>query len=289
MTHGFKVVDVFSSTPFQGNPVAVVMDADDLSDGEMQRIAAWTNLSETTFHLRPTVPDADYRLRIFTPRSELPFAGHPTLGSAHALIEAGLIHAEKGSIVQECGAGLVRVTVEGDGGGRVLHLELPDPKMRDLTDAEQERLVSVLGAPDPAVPRASLVDVGARWIVAELDSAETLLNLAPDMSASARLERDLSATGVTLFARHEAGDGRIEVRSFAPSCGVNEDPVCGSGNGSVAAYRLSRGQIEEGAGYTATQGRCVGRSGHVFIRSEGGLIHVGGQAVTTVEGKIATR
>ncbi len=111
MANDFKIVDVFSATPFQGNPVVVVMNADGLTDQQMQRIAAWTNLSETTFHLTPTSPEADYRLRIFTPRSELPFAGHPTLGSAHALIEARLVDASKGHVVQECGAGLVPVSV----------------------------------------------------------------------------------------------------------------------------------------------------------------------------------
>lgn len=285
MTRDFKVVDVFSAAPFQGNPVAVVMNADGLSDEDMQRIAAWTNLSETTFHLRPTIPDANYRLRIFTPRSELPFAGHPTLGSAHALIEAGLVDAAAGHVVQECGAGLVPISVEGTGASRVLRLRLPDAEMRDLTDAEQERLVSILGVPLVSDARAALVDVGARWIVAELGSAETVLNLTPDMPASAMFEAALSVTGVTVFARHPSGGG-IEVRSFAPSCGVNEDPVCGSGNGSVAAYRLSRGQITDASNYTATQGRCVGRSGQVHITAKAGRIYVGGQAVTTVDGKM---
>lgn len=286
MSRAFKVVDVFSATPFQGNPVAVVMNADGLGDAEMQRIAAWTNLSETTFHLSPTIPGADYRLRIFTPRSELPFAGHPTLGSAHALIEAGLVDASAGRVAQECGAGLVPIRVEGRGPSRVLRLELPEAAMRDLDDAEQARLVSILGMPLAEGARAALVDVGARWIVAELDGAEAVLGLAPDLAASARFEAALSVTGVTAFGRHPGGDG-IEVRSFAPSCGVPEDPVCGSGNGCVAAYRLTRGQIGDGARYGATQGRCVGRAGQVLITVEGGRIHVGGQAVTTVDGRLA--
>ena len=286
MQRDFKVVDVFSATPFQGNPVAVVMNADGLSDDDMQRIAAWTNLSETTFHLRPTVPGADFRLRIFTPRSELPFAGHPTLGSAHALMESGLVDTTDGRIVQECGVGLVPITIEGEAGARVLRLRLPEAKMRDLSDAEQARLVSILGAPLATGGKAALVDVGARWIVSEVESPERLLCLTPDMAASARFESELGVTGVTVFARHASGNG-IEVRSFAPSCGVNEDPVCGSGNGSVAAYRLSRRQITDASTYTATQGQCVGRAGRLLITTEGECIHVGGQAVTTVEGKIS--
>ncbi|MEC9197971.1 MAG: PhzF family phenazine biosynthesis protein [Pseudomonadota bacterium] len=284
MANDFKIVDVFSATPFQGNPVAVVMNADGLTDQQMQRIAAWTNLSETTFHLTSTSPDADYRLRIFTPRSELPFAGHPTLGSAHALIEAGLVDASQAHVVQECGAGLVPVSVSGEGATRVLRLQLPQPKIRDLTQAEQKRLTDILGAPLLAGSQAALVDVGARWIVAELNDAATVLSLTPDMNASAQLEAELAVTGVSVFGGNSKGG--IEVRSFAPSCGVNEDPVCGSGNGSIAAYRLMRGQIAEGAEYTATQGKCVGRAGHIYISIHDSRIFVGGQAVTTVSGQI---
>ncbi len=179
------------------------------------------------------------------------------------------------------------ISVEGTGEARVLRLQLPDAKMRDLVNAEQERLVSIIGVPLVQGARASLVDVGARWIMAELDSAKTVLNLTPDMAASAVFEAALSVTGVTVFARHLSGDG-IEVRSFAPSCGVNEDPVCGSGNGSVAAYRLARGQITDALNYTATQGRCVGRSGQVHITTNAGRIYVGGQAITTVDGKLTS-
>lgn len=283
----FRIVDVFSKTAFRGNPVAVVLDAEGLTDARMQQIAAWTNLSETTFRLRPTLPDADYRLRIFTPRSELPFAGHPTLGSAHALLEAGVIAARAGRLVQECAAGLVPLSVSGNGADRILELELPPPTLRNLSDAEQARLVSILGAPLVAGSRAALVDVGARWIVAEVESDAALTGLAPDLSASAQFEGDLRATGVTVFAAKGPGRDDIEVRSFAPSCGVPEDPVCGSGNGSVAAYRLARGGLVGSAGYVATQGRCVGRDGQVLIRLAGGKVFVGGKAVTTVSGTLA--
>lgn len=282
-----KIVDVFSSSPFLGNPVAVVIGADGLTDEEMQRIAAWTNLSETTFHLKPTAPEADYRLRIFTPRSELPFAGHPTLGSAHALLEAGIIKSLHGRIVQECSKGLVPITVNGSGPDRVLHFQLPAATSRDLTDAEHDRLAAILGVPLKVGTKAAMIDVGARWIVAEMDSVEVLLHLKPDLQASATFEAELRATGVTLFVQRKDRPGYIEVRSFAPSCGVNEDPVCGSGNGSVAAYRLSRSETLGSSGYTATQGRCVGRDGQVFISYAGETIWVGGKAVTTASGTIA--
>lgn len=276
MQREFRIIDVFTEQPYLGNPVAVVLHADGLRDDQMQRIAAWTNLSETTFHLRPTVPEAHYRLRIFTPRGELPFAGHPTLGSAHALIEAGAISAIGGRVVQECAAGLVPVAV----GHGVLQLEQPEASLRDLTDAEHARLTAIIGT-EP-FSRAALVDLGARWIVAEVADVNTL---APDLGASALFETDLAATGVTLFANGPAG---VEVRSFAPSCGVDEDPVCGSGNGAVAVFRLARGQISEGADYTAAQGKCVGRDGRVFVGIRGGVVHVGGHAVTTVSGTITT-
>lgn len=284
----FRIVDVFSDVPFKGNPVAVVLNADDLSDAEMQSIAAWINLSETTFHLRSTSFVADYRLRIFTPRSELPFAGHPTLGSAHALLEAGLISARGNRIVQECAAGLVPISASGSTEDRRLELQLPPSSARDLTETEQSRLVSILGAPVFTASTPCLVDVGARWIVAELESVEAVLSLSPDLGASACLETDLRATGVTVFARLGDETDDIEVRSFAPSCGVAEDPVCGSGNGSVAVYRLARGLIDGNSGYVAAQGRCVGRDGQVFVRFEGGNVFIGGQAVTTVSGRIAT-
>ncbi|WP_118135125.1 PhzF family phenazine biosynthesis protein [Oceanicella sp. SM1341] len=280
----FRVVDVFTATPFRGNPVAVVLDADGMSGEEMQRVAGWTNLSETTFCLPPTTPEADYRLRIFTPVSELPFAGHPTLGSLHALLEAGLAPRDPGVAVQECGAGLVPVRIDRAAG--TLCLRMPQPRLRDLTEAETARLAGVLGAPLAGGCRPALVDVGVRWVVAELASAEALIALRPDMAACAAFERDLGADGVTLFGRHGAGED-IEVRSFAPSSGMAEDPVCGSGNGSVAIFRRARGLIAAEAEYAATQGRCLGRAGHISLQVSGGEVYVGGQAVTTVKGEIA--
>ncbi|MEC3859728.1 PhzF family phenazine biosynthesis protein [Mesobacterium sp. TK19101] len=278
----FKIVDVFTATPFKGNPVAIVMQADGLTDAQMQAIARWTNLSETTFHLAPTLPDADYRLRIFTPRSELPFAGHPTLGSAHALIEAGLVTPQDGRLVQECAAGLVPVTTDGT----TLELQLPPAHIRPLDMEERTRLSAILGGTPAEGQPPVLVDVGARWIVAELADAQTVLALSPDLPGSAAMEHDLQVTGVTVFGRHDSGPSAYEVRSFAPGDGIAEDPVCGSGNGSVAAYLSARGDLADGAGYVATQGRCVGRDGRISLRRAGDKIFVGGAAVTTVDGTV---
>jgi PhzF family phenazine biosynthesis protein len=280
----YRVVDVFTDTPFLGNPVAVVLDGDGLSDAQMQAIASWTNLSETTFVLPPTRKGTDYRLRIFTPRSELPFAGHPTLGTAHALIETGLIIPRNGALVQECETGLVPITVTGDGPDKVLAFDLPFPVPRDLDAIEATGLSEVLGKTG-TLDTAMLVDVGARWVVAELADADAVLRLKPDLLACAAYEDEMLITGVTVFGQKP--EGGVEVRSFAPGDGIPEDPVCGSGNGAVAVYRQDRGQLKPRDGYEATQGRCVGRDGRIRIAVTPTTIHVGGQAVTTISGTLS--
>lgn len=284
----YKVVDVFTFRPLLGNPVAVVLDAEDLDTSTMQRIAGWTNLSETTFLLPATTADADYRLRIFTPRSELPFAGHPTLGSAHAALEAGRVKPRAGRFVQECGVGLVELEVQGEGENRLLTFHLPPATVTPLPPDEVSQLEVVLGQTIVREVPPAIVNVGPMWIVAQLPSVADLLALKPDFARSAALERRLGVTGVTVFAMHETGDAAIEVRSFAPSCGVDEDPVCGSGNGSVAVFRRERRLLPPGgAGYTATQGRCVGRDGRIVVRygTEGRVI-LGGACTTCVEGTL---
>ncbi|MGO4670671.1 PhzF family phenazine biosynthesis protein [Bosea sp. 2RAB26] len=288
MARAYKVVDAFSAKPLLGNPVAVILDGTGLSDATMQAIAQWTNLSETTFVLPPTRGDADYRLRIFTPGSELPFAGHPTLGSAHAVIEAGLVAPRDGRLVQECGVGLVAITVEGEGAERRLTLALPPATVTALPAGELTELEAILGHEIVREASPAIVNVGAVWLVAELTGAEALLALKPDFARSAAFERRLGVTGITVFARREGSGPEIEVRSFAPSCGVNEDPVCGSGNGSVAVFRAARGLLPAGGTrYEAAQGRCVGRDGTIAISVDaGGKVQVGGACVTTVDGTL---
>lgn len=283
----YKVVDAFSDKPFMGNPVAVVLDGEGLSDAEMQTIARWTNLSETTFLLPAISLEADYRLRIFTPRSELPFAGHPTIGSAHAILEAGLFAPRDGLLVQECKAGLIRIAVSGEEAERTLTLSMPPANIRTLSDEEVAELEAILGGPVVKDEPPAIIDVGAVWIVARLDSAEAVLRLAPDFARSAMFERNLGATGITVFGNHSNGTADIEVRSFAPSCGVEEDPVCGSGNGSVGYFRASRENVSGGGlTYTASQGRQVGRDGLISVVAENGLVSVGGMAVTCAEGTL---
>ncbi|MNL20395.1 Trans-2,3-dihydro-3-hydroxyanthranilate isomerase [compost metagenome] len=286
----FKQVDVFTNVPYQGNPVAVVLDAEGLSDEQMQRIANWTNLSETTFVLPATQANADYRVRIFTPHSELPFAGHPTLGTAHALLEAGKIAPKDGALTQECAAGLIPLTVtESDAASPVIAFTLPQPKLVALTGEQIVELEAILGMPVRRDPAPKFIDVGPVWTIAQLDSAASVLALRPDFARMAAFDKRNAATGVVVFGPHDKGSlTAIEVRAFAPSIGVNEDPVCGSGNGSVAAFIRDAGQIQTfGNRFLSAQGAAVGRAGNIAVTFDGeDVIRIGGQSVTCVDGSI---
>ncbi|CAN5313980.1 PhzF family phenazine biosynthesis protein [soil metagenome] len=288
--HEYKVVDVFTRRPLAGNPVAVVFDADGLDTEVMQGIAGWTNLSETTFVLKPTTAAADYRLRIFTPRSELPFAGHPTLGSAHALLESGRASLREGSrLVQQCQIGLVDVSIEDGPDGRELAFALPSARLRPLQAADVSELELIVGCKIAAEAAPAIVDVGPIWVVLRMADAATVLELKPDYVRLAALERRLGVTGLTVFGRYPHGEIAIEVRSFAPSCGVEEDPVCGSGNASVAAFQWARGLLPaSGLAYVATQGQRVGRNGRVKVQvGADGQVRVGGACITCVDGRLA--
>lgn len=277
----FKQVDVFTQVPFRGNPVAVVLQGDGFSAEDMQHIAAWTNLSETTFVMRPDSKMADYRLRIFTPRAELPFAGHPTLGSAHAVLEAGIAKPTDGRLRQECGAGVLELQVDGN----TLWLDSPPATDSPLGNSDLSALEKSLKSRVQGAPR--VVDVGPRWLVAELGGADAVGALAPDMQALADLSDKLAIGGVTVFGAASDGRSAVHVRSFAPAHGIAEDPVCGSGNISVAAYLRKSGQEGRfGDRYLARQGMQLGRDGQVSIRFEPGKIFLGGSAVTCVEGSL---
>jgi PhzF family phenazine biosynthesis protein len=284
----FKQVDVFTDRPFLGNPVAVVLDGDALDAATMQRIAAWTNLSETTFVLRPTAPDADYRVRIFTPRSELPFAGHPTIGTAHAVLEAGLVSG-KPALAQECGAGVLRLTVEGAGRERRIAVEAPPAALAPLAPDAARTVEQALGARFAPDAPGQIVSLGPRWLTVRLADAAAVRGLAPDLGAVSRLSRELGITGITVFAPEPGGRHDVVVRSFAPADGVPEDPVCGSGNAAVGAWLDRAGaRLGEGGRYVASQGRELGRDGYVFVRIDAGAgrVWIGGCAVTCVEGML---
>jgi PhzF family phenazine biosynthesis protein len=289
-TLAFLQVDVFTDRPFFGNPVAVVLDADGLDGAAMQRIARWTNLSETTFVLSPTEPGADYALRIFTPDRELPFAGHPTLGSARAVLASGRVHAHNARLVQQCAAGLVTLRVD-DAAGK-LYFEVPAWQIRPVAPGDADALARALGL-DGEPPHFEAIDVGPVWLTAALQDADRVLGLRPDMSALEAISRRLGVTGVTVHAPRPAQAGGpwsdspdIAVRSFAPAAGVPEDPVCGSGNACVALQRRAGGQAQD---YVAAQGEAIGRAGRIAVAFRGDVIEVGGAAVVCVEGRLRIR
>ena len=290
MTLKFKQVDVFTATPFKGNPVAVIFGADALDTAQMQRIANWTNLSETTFLLKPTQAGATHRMRIFTPAQELAFAGHPTLGTAHAAIEGGVVTPKDGKLVQECKMGLVGLTVAGEGARRTITLDLPNTTTRILNDVETAEMEAVLGAPVDRSAPPRLIDVGPRWITALMRDADAVRAVKPDLVRMPAFETKVGGTGVVIFGRHPpGGPAAVEVRAFAPSDGIAEDPVCGSGNGCVAVFIRDAGLGDAiGLSYTASQGFCVGRDGRISVDiGKDGAVKLGGHCVTVVDGSIA--
>ena len=273
----FKQVDVFTDKPFYGNPVAVVFNADDISDADMKRIANWTNLSETTFVCKSS--SADYRLRIFTPGRELPFAGHPTIGSAHAAREAGLISSDTKEFRQDCIAGIISLSVDDEGG---IHARVPRPKIAPA-QMKSDELCDALGPLTCAEPL--LIDVGPVWLTTRLESVDALYSINIDPAKITELSHAVKASGVTVYAVDEASE--VHVRSFAPAEGILEDPVCGSGNAAVAAHIRDSGIIDIiGSTYTARQGAALGRNGKIQVRVEGEDVSIGGQAVTAIDGTI---
>jgi len=271
---GFRQVDVFTTTPYLGNPVAVVLDADGLTDEDMARFARWTNLSETTFVLPPSADSADYQVRIFTPAVELPFAGHPTLGTCHAWLSAGGTAIRDDVIVQQCGAGLVPIRPTADG----LAFAAP-PLLRSgpVDDPLVEHLAVVLGIDRAAIVDAQWADNGPGWVAVLLGSAEEVLALRPNVT-----DLDVGVVGPYPPGSPQA----FEVRAFFPVYGATaEDPVTGSLNASLAEWLLRTGRAT--APYVASQGTALGRRGRVHISAdEAGAIWVGGGTVTCVTGQV---
>jgi PhzF family phenazine biosynthesis protein len=270
----FRQVDVFAEEPFVGNPVAVVHGADGLADEEMRLFARWTNLSETTFLLPPTDERADYRVRIFTPTRELPFAGHPTLGTAHAWLEAGGPPARRDVIVQECTVGLVPLRRTSQG----LAFRAP-PTMRSGPVDEQtlHEIAAVLGVERAELVDAQWADNGPGWVAVELASAEAVLAVKP---GGTHLK-------IGVFGRHPAGSPEaIEVRAFVPSgAGAGEDPVTGSLNASIAQWLIASGKVT--APYTASQGTVLGRRGRVHVSTDAdGAVWIGGGTHTLISGSV---
>ena len=270
MSRRFAQVDVFGNGPCSGNPVAVVLEAEGMSEGEMQRFATWTNLAETTFVLSPTRPEADYRVRIFTPVLELPFAGHPTLGTCHAWLEAGG-RASGGEIVQECEAGLVRIRRDDE---RLAFAAPPLIRSGPASEQEREKVGTALGLDPAEMLAVEWADNGPGWICALLKDPERLLELRPGP-----LDFDLGAV-----ALYPAGSpAAIELRAWAPVNGMaSEDPATGSLNASVAQWLLGEGRLS--APYLAHQGTAIGREGRIYVAEADGEIWIGGHTETVISG-----
>jgi PhzF family phenazine biosynthesis protein len=270
----FRQVDVFTTAPYRGNPVAVVLGGDGLSDEEMQRLAHWTNLSETTFVLSPSDAGADYRVRIFTPVAELPFAGHPTLGTCHAWLEAGGTPRTEGEIVQECAAGLVSIRRTPDGLGFAAP---PLIRSGPVDEDELAHVAETINLDRGAIVAAEWADNGPGWVALLLESAEAVLAVKPGL-----VDHDVGLVGP-----HSGGaDTAFELRAFFPKDGATiEDPVTGSLNASVAQWLLGTGQAS--APYVAAQGTALGRAGRVHISAdEDGGVWVAGGTVTCVRGTV---
>jgi PhzF family phenazine biosynthesis protein len=274
-TFVFTQVDVFTDQPLKGNPLAVVHGADALSDAQMQAFAHWTNLSETTFLLRPTDPAADYRVRIFTPNGELPFAGHPTLGSCHAWLQAGGAPRVRGMVVQQCGVGLVRIRQTDSGAA----FAAPALKMEAVDDATLTQVLAALGLSRERVQATQWLQNGPRWLTVQVDSADTVLALEPDHTAL----KDLAEVGV-VGPYPDGSPCQFELRAFASVIGVPEDPVTGSLNAGVAQWLIERGVAPKR--YLASQGQRLGRAGRVQIEHDGRTLWVGGQSVSCVRGEL---
>jgi len=274
----FEMVDVFASGPFSGNPVAVVLDADDIDPALFPQITRWFNLSETTFLLKPTSPSADYRARIFTLEREMPFAGHPTLGSCQAWLNTGGIPKQDGVVVQECGAGLVEIRQDAVNQN---HLSFKAPPLirGGAVDAEQlDRIVDQLRLDRSQIVAASWADNGPGWIAILMDSAEAVLSVEPQRHSALRMD-------VGLVGPHpEGSDIAYELRAFFTDAygALVEDPVTGSLNASVAQWLKTLGKVD--GGYRAAQGTCIDRSGRIDIRFSGEDTWVGGKVRTMFSG-----
>ncbi len=274
MARPFRQVDVFTSVPYHGNPLAVVLDGDGLSTDQMQRFAHWTNLSETTFVVPPASPDADYGVRIFHPASEIPFAGHPTLGTCHAWLEAGGRPKRDDVIVQECGSGLIPIRRSSGS------LAFAEPPLLRSGDVDEETVAGVavqLGIDRSTVVASQWADNGPGWIAVLLESADQVLALRPGA-----VERDIGVAG----PYPPGSEAAFEVRAFYPqNGGTVEDPVTGSLNASLAGWLIRSGRAR--APWVAWQGAALGRAGRVEVTQDAdGTIWVGGASVTCVSGEV---
>jgi PhzF family phenazine biosynthesis protein len=280
-------LDVFAATLGGGNHLGVVIGADRWDTIAMQRFARWTALVETTFLLPPTDPEASYRVRIFTPRKEIPFAGHPSIGSAHAALECGMATPHEGLLWQECGAGVLPIRVEGSGAGRELLLQSPGERVLHTGRDAHPLLAATLAGIELGVLPPALVDGGRRWWLAEIADEATLRAWQPDHAAIGALARASDSMGLCAFARSRAEDRQLVVRAFPAGVGIVEDPASGAANGLIAAYILHaepHGPLARG--YRVSQGREIGHDAQLIVHIDGNAIWVGGRSHTVIDGTL---
>jgi PhzF family phenazine biosynthesis protein len=282
-------VDVFADRPGAGNALGVVLDAEGLDDAAMQAIAGWLQLSETVFFLPVSAKGADYRIRIFTPCSELPFAGHPSVGAAWAALETGLV-PDTGALVQECGAGLLPVQVARQGAARRIRLRAPQASPVTVDDAQAFLADAVsIALPLGTLPPA-LWQNGPGWWLVELRDADCVRSLTPDLGAIAALTRETAAVGLAVFGRAGHGqDHDLVVRAFCPADNIPEDPVTGSANACIAAALHAADRLPGHAGrYIVSQGRELGRDGRIEVQVDAeGQVWIGGQVQPVIQGSLA--
>ncbi|MET1161479.1 MAG: PhzF family phenazine biosynthesis protein [Pseudoxanthomonas sp.] len=287
-TRRYLQLDVFADRPGAGNPLGVVFDASDMTGEEMQAYAAWANLSETIFFLPASSADADYRVRIFTPRQELPFAGHPSVGAAWAALDSGLSHAKQGRLLQECAAGLLPVRIEERGTRRVIHIRTPHAREVQARLQHEEALALALEGLALGEIAPALWNNGPNWWLVELADADAVRAMRPELAAIASLTAASDAVGLAVFGRAGVADHDLAVRAYCPAEGIPEDPVTGSANASIAALLHHAGALPGAEGsYIASQGRELGRDGRVEVRvDEQAEVWIGGQVQAVIRGSV---
>ncbi|TNJ33667.1 PhzF family phenazine biosynthesis protein [Arenimonas terrae] len=288
MSRAFVQLDVFAARPGDGNPLAVVLDAKGLDDTTMQAIARWTRLPETTFVLPPSTPEASYRLRIFSPRREVPFAGHPSIGSAHAVLEAGLAQVRDGQLVQECAVGLLPIEVRGEGRERRLSVRAPRARVLEVGQPDDRRLGAALKGYVPGALPPVLMDGGRRWWLAELVDEASVRSLVPRWDAVSALARGHDAMGLCVFARCIGRDYDLVVRALVGQPAQVEDAASGAANATLAAYLHASNALPHPDGrYVVSQGREVGHDARLELRVDAeGEVWSGGMVQTVVRGQL---
>jgi PhzF family phenazine biosynthesis protein len=281
-------LDVFADRPGAGNPLGVVFDASDMGADAMQAHAAWANLSETIFFLPPTSAEADYRVRIFTPRQELPFAGHPSVGAAWAALDSGLAQAREGRLVQECAAGLLPIRIEQRDATRLIHVRAPQAREVETGNRHAEALALALQDVRRGELAPALWNNGPNWWLVELADAAAVRAMQPDLPAIAALSVASGAVGLVVFGRADGSDHDLAVRAYVPADGIPEDPVTGSANASIAALLHHAGALPgTQRRYIASQGREMGRDGRVEVQVDSeNDVWIGGQVQAVIRGSV---